>query len=340
MVREQQLTQFAETLNQIAEQVQFRISSRGWCYQLEGYGAITKAEFARAEDLINECRRTGLLPIDFVAEEEARAFSGIEEPTSVSPEQYLGHLLKEALNAEEYYTPDWWEGEQYYIQMIVEKIDLKALFAPVCDQFHIPIATTRGWSSMLQRAEYARRFRQAEDKGLQCVLLYCGDHDPDGLRISECLRRNLDELKGITWEDGVEGYNPAKLIIDRFGLNHDFIEKNHLTWIDNLITGSGMNLASPTHPNYDLAYVQEYLHKFGAKKCEANALVVRSREAGELCRRAIEAYLGSDGFSRFESKRERIRRTMKRFKRRTGLLKSVNSTLKLIDQDEKASRLR
>jgi len=150
MVREQQLTQFAETLNQIAEQVQFRISSRGWCYQLEGYGAITKAEFARAEDLINECRRTGLLPIDFVAEEEARAFSGIEEPTSVSPEQYLGHLLKEALNAEEYYTPDWWEGEQYYIQMIVEKIDLKALFAPVCDQFHIPIATTRGWSSMLQ----------------------------------------------------------------------------------------------------------------------------------------------------------------------------------------------
>jgi hypothetical protein len=338
-VRQSQLRGFSERLIQVSEQVEFKISSRGWCYQLEGLGVITKAHFERVEDLINDCRRVGLLPIDF-AEEEARAFSGVEEPTSESPEHYLTGFLRSALKAEEYYTPDWWRGERYYIQMIVEKIDLKTLFAPVCEQFHIPIATTRGWSSMLQRAQYARRFRQAEDKGLQCVLLYCGDFDPDGLRISEHLRKNLDDLKEITWTEGVQGYDPATLTIDRFGLNHDFIMRYHLTWIDNLITGSGKDLASPSHPSHNQPYVQDYLKKYGVRKCEANALVVRPREAEAMCRHAIERYLGRDASARFESKREKIRRIMKRFKQRSGLLKSVNEALRLVEEHEKTGRQR
>jgi len=56
--------------------------------------------------------------------------------------------------------------------MLVEKIDLKSLFGPVCWDYHIPIATSKGWSSMLQRAEYARRFKQAENMGLKCVTGY------------------------------------------------------------------------------------------------------------------------------------------------------------------------
>jgi hypothetical protein len=140
--------------------------------------------------------------------------------------------------------------------MVVEKIDLKTLFGPICDVYHIPIATSKGWSSVSQRAEYARRFKEAEDDGLKCVLLYCGDHDPDGLRISDFLRGNLEQLRYIRWGDGTDGYDPSNLIIDRFGLNYDFIEANNLTWIENLITGSGGNLADPGHPNFHLPYVQ------------------------------------------------------------------------------------
>src|SRR5690606_38765788 len=105
------------------------------------------------------------------------------------------------------------------------KVDLVTLFSPVCKKYKIPIANSKGWSSMLQRAEYARRFQEARDKGLKCVLLYCGDHDPDGLRIGEFLRKNLQDLNDIKWEDGEIGYDAKDLIIDRFGLNYDFIEK-------------------------------------------------------------------------------------------------------------------
>jgi len=331
--RENELITFAQQLKDISKEVGFKISARGWCYQLEGFLLITKEQFDKVEKIINECRGKGYLPIDFVAEERDRRFSAVETPTSVSPICYMKRFLDGALDCEEFYTPDWWDGERYYIQMVVEKIDLKTLFLPICEKFHIPIATTKGWSSMLQRAEYSRRFKEAEERGLKCVLLYCGDHDPDGLRISDFLRSNLEDLRYIKWDDGTDGYDPSALIIDRFGLDYDFIEQNRLTWIENLITGSGKNLASPSHPNHFQQYVQDYIKKFGVRKCEANALVVIPNKARELCKNAIEKYLGSGALGRFEEKREAVRKELKNFRSKTGLDTAIKDALKIIEKE-------
>ena len=315
-----QLVAFANQLIAIYNQMGMKVSSRGWCYQLEGFGLITKAEFDKIEKIINDCRKEGILPVDFVLEEDARLFSGVEIPEERDPLEYFAAYLNSALRCYDVYTPDWWDGEEYYIQMLVEKIDLKSLFEPICRQYHIPIATSKGWSSIYQRAKYARRFKDADRRGLKCVLLYCGDHDPDGLRISDTIRKNLLELSNIHWIDGKFGYDPFDLIIDRFGLDYDFIIENKLSWIENLKTGSGGELAKfvdgrivqgrtkqgKPHPNFELDYVQEYLQKIGVRKCEANALIVRPEQGRKLCRDAIEHYLGHDAIKRFQEKRDAI----------------------------------
>jgi len=328
--REEELKRFARSLEELSWRVGFKLSSRGWCYQLEGFNLIDKSQFDLVEEVINECRKKGYLPVDFTAEEEARSFSCVEYPASESPAEYMKGYLEAALTCENWYTPDWWEGEEYYLQMVVEKIDLKTLFEPVCRLYHVPIATSKGWSSILQRAEYARRFKEAERRGLKCVLLYCGDFDPDGLRISEFLRKNLEELRSIRWSDGEGGYDPSSLIIDRFGLNYDFIVANNLTWIDNLVTGSGRDLADPSHPNHRLPYVQEYIKRYGARKVEANAIVVVPDRARELCRRAIERYLGGDALERFERKREAVREAFRKVREATGLEEAVRRVLELV----------
>jgi hypothetical protein len=121
------------------------------------------------------------------------------------------------------------------------------------------------------------------------VLLHCGDHDPGGVHISDFLRSNLADVSvaAANWENRNnpdidylslrEPWDPnaANLDIDRFGLNYDFIRAQRLTWIDNLETGSGGNLADERHPDHEKPYVQNYLNEFGARKVEANALVVR-----------------------------------------------------------------
>ena len=128
---------FAESLIRLNEIIGFKLSARGWCYQLEGFQLITKGEFDRVERIINECRKKGILPVDFTAEEEARQFSGVEIPDEDSPTAYMRQWLEGALICEKYYTPNWWKGEEYYIQMLVEKIDLKTLFKPVCAEYQL-----------------------------------------------------------------------------------------------------------------------------------------------------------------------------------------------------------
>jgi len=338
------LRSFAEQLEQLRKQAGFKISARGWAYQLEVLRLINKDQFDLVENLINTCRASGVLPIDFTMEEEGRKFSGVDIPTKGSPVKYMGQYLKAAMNIEDFYTPKWWKGEKYYVQMLVEKIDIKTLYSPVTEEYHIPIATAKGWSSMLQRAEYARRFKEAEDNGLECVLLYFGDFDPDGLRISDFLRGNLEDLSGIQWEDGTDGYEPSDLIIERFGLDYKTIMELKLTWIDNLITGSGKNLASPLHKNFKMDYVQEYLRNYGARKCESNALVTMPKIARELCKTVIEGGirgfggLGKDAKDRFDERYQEVVRILDEFRERTGLDESIEKALSIINQegDERA----
>jgi hypothetical protein len=303
---------FVDFMLALNQQIGFKVSSRGWGYIMEQKGIITKDQFDKIEDVINRARRKGMLPVDFVAEEKAREFEEVHRPTTDSYGAHISSWIDAAFDCDSYYEPDWWKGEEYYIQMVVEKIDLVSLFQPLCRKYHIPIANSKGWSSILQRAEYCRRFKRAERRGLKCVLLYCGDHDPDGLRISDTLRKNLEDISGITWGNGERGYDPSTLEIRRFGLDYNFIIENNLTWIDNLITGSGGNLASPKHPNHNLAYVQEYLSTVGPRKCEANALVIAPEAGRQLCEETIIEYLGEDALDRFDERRREVREAIDR----------------------------
>ena len=332
------LRAFADALLEVSKSITIKASARGWAYLLEGEKlngrTITKADFDQVEGNVNKCRKAGLIPVDFVAEEEARGFDGVETPDTDTPTEYMKGYLDAVLTCENWYTPDWWDGEEYYIQMLVEKVDLKTLFSPICQEYHIPIATAKGWASIMQRAIYARRFKEAEENGLKPLLLYCGDHDPDGLRISDFIRSNLEDLINIHWDNGTEGYDPANLEIKRFGLDYEFIAKNNLTWIDNLITGSKKNLASPSHPNNKLPYVQEYIKRFGVRKCEANAIMKKPKEAEELCRGAIEGYLGEGVRARFWAKRDKVHQELERLREKTGLKEAVAEALEAIEVEE------
>src|SRR5690606_12998175 len=129
-----------------------------------------------------------------------------------------------------------------------EKIDLVSLFGPTCKRYRIPIANAKGWADLHLRAAIMKYFKDGEAEGRTPVLLYCGDHDPAGLLISQTLPKQFSDMSRAG------GWSPDHLVVDRFGLNFDFIEEHRLSWIGNLETGSGGNLASPDHASHDRAY--------------------------------------------------------------------------------------
>lgn len=315
-----ELGEFANTLIRIDKDTGFKVSSRGWAYQLEGLGIITKGEFNRVQNLINECRKNGMLPIDFVAEEDARKFDGIHIPDTESMNDYVRSWIETTLHAGDLYQPDYWANETYFIQMLVEKTDLVSLFKPICSEYCIGIATSKGWSSILQRADIAKRFKEMEKTGHISVLLYAGDHDPVGLGISDTLIKNFRDIERGT------GWNPDNLIVDRFGLNYDFIMKHRLTWIDNLETGSGKT-ADESKP-----MVKRYIEKFGRRKVEANAIVVNPKAGRELCRNAIERHLGEDVLNRWAKIKQQVQDDFMDIQKKTGILEPLEQALELLNR--------
>ena len=290
----------------------FKVSTRGWCYILEGKKEITKGEFKAAETLINNCRKNGLLPIDFCAEDGGRATDGIERLDG-DVETEIETWEQALTTTPDDYTPiSLWENQSHYVEMGVEKIDLKSLFEPVCREFHVPITNLSGWSDLRRRTDIlVRMYLHWNTYGDLPVLLYCGDHDPGGLNISGFLRANLKDMAGATalilrrdhgldvTKEEMEDFVDI-IEIDRFGLNAEFIKDEGLTWIDNLETSSGDDLSDKNHKDHFKSYVQDYIRRFGVRKCEANALVVAPEAGRRLCREAILRYIDEDALEHYE----------------------------------------
>ncbi len=297
---QRQIEEFCGAILEINSRLDFRVSSRGWCYILEEHG-LGKGDFDRAQRVVNDCRKSGLLPLNICADDGTRKAIHLDQadasinPYSVDDEverelENIETARQEAIDSAGWsYSPyGFWHSQDTYIEMLVEKIDLKELFSGICADFCIPIANSRGWPDINSRAAMMLRFAEMEAEGKRCVLLYCGDHDPAGLQISESLRAMFLDLAHAV------GWHPGRLVIDRFGLDEGFIEEHRLSWIDGLETGSGRSLESPRHPDHQKPYVQDYLRQFGARKVEANALVVRPDAARVLCRTAITKYVDDD----------------------------------------------
>ena len=296
---------FCAEIQQIASTLDFRVSSRGWPYILEEYG-LSKGEFDAAQTLINDCRKSGDLPLDICAEDNSRLADHLEDLDDLGPSAFAAGIVGSIQYAHLSYTPfSFWDDLDTYVEVIVEKVDLKSLFSPVCTEFHCPLTNLKGWSDLNSRAAMMRRFAGKEAEGKRCVALYCGDHDPGGLAISDFLLSNMRDLARAV------GWCPDKLTIDRFGLNLDFIEAQDLTWIDNLETSSRGRLDDPKHPDHRKPYVQSYLARFGARKVEANALVVRPQAGRDLCRQAILKYVPTGAVRAYEDRLSSIRKTLR-----------------------------
>jgi hypothetical protein len=296
--RDQALLEFSNLLRSLSSQIGFKVSSRGWCYILEEHG-LRKGDFSRAQSVINDCRKNGFLPVDFTSEDAARKTDHLESLDNDDPESYASFIVDHMIdNYIFWYSPEsFWNNQNYYVEVAVEKVDLVTLFKPVCRRYNAPITNFRGWSDINSRANMMQRFMRMEAEGKECVLLYCGDHDPGGLNISQAIRRNMDQLAEA---DGIDGWWPDEVEIVRFGLNYDFIHENNLSWIDNLETASGKNLANPRHKDHYKPYVQNYLELYGARKVEANALVTRPKAGRDLMEGTLRKYIDAEAMGEWE----------------------------------------
>lgn len=121
----------------------FAVGGRGWCYILEKHG-LRKGDFHRAEETIADCRKSGALPLDICAEDKSRVAIGIQRLDIADVESdasWIDYLLN---GAHRNYTPfGFWEDLDVYVEMAVEKLDLRNLFELPCAESTFPSRTSK-----------------------------------------------------------------------------------------------------------------------------------------------------------------------------------------------------
>jgi hypothetical protein len=293
-LRKEARREMGEAIERMSRDTGYRFGPRGWAYYAEGLGLITKGEFDRFEKLLTDMRKDGELDPDVIEPDASRMATEVAdfEAAAYAPEDLAKHAINEISGrlrewAESYTETGYWDGLDFYVEMIVEKKDLVQIFRSTADRYNVRITNGKGDTDIHTRLAILKRFRDHTNAGRRCILLAIGDHDPKGLHIVEGLHRNImscASLKGLDWD-----YPDFEVI--NIGLTENQIDDLGLMKIGNLETGGGRDLSDRRHPDHHKPYVQEYIHRFGVWKCEANALVGNPRRAMALLEDAINRFI-------------------------------------------------
>lgn len=151
----------------------FRLTLRQLYYQLVSRDVIPnkQAEYAKLSRLLVEGRMAGIVDWDAIEDRLRSA----EKPSSWdTPQEGIDSLIGQ-------YEKPRMAGQEYYIEVWVEKDALSGVLSTITEKYHIPILVNRGYSSVSAIYDSYKRFRRALLDSQKIIILYLGDYDPSGI---------------------------------------------------------------------------------------------------------------------------------------------------------------
>ena len=223
--------------NEIIEQYQaqgLKLTLRQLYYQLVTRNAVSNTErsYKNLSTLVSDARLAGFM--DWEAIEDR-----VRQPRTPGEFANLDELIRAAISS---YRLPRWKGQDFYVELWVEKDALAGVLAPLASEFHVTLMVNRGYSSQSAMFESAQRFLGPMRDPL---LFYLGDHDPSG----EDMVRDIED----------------RLIM--FGVSHIRVEKLALTMEQVKLYNPPPNPAKITDPR-----ASAYISKHGNSSWEVDAL--------------------------------------------------------------------
>lgn len=231
--------------------------------------------YKRLGDLISNARNAGML--DWGAIED-RGREVVENTHWTSP----GHIVRAAAQQ---FRVDHWEGQDNYVEVMVEKDALAGILEPVCREMDVRFTANKGYSSSSAMFEAGQRFLQAADEDKILYLLYLGDHDPSGMDMTYDVAGRV-----ALYAEG------ADLEINRLALNYDQVQR----W------NPPPNPAKETDSRY-----AKYVDKYGDESWELDA--IRPDDLANLVRDAIGELIDVDTMRDILSTEKRMRKELSDF---------------------------
>jgi len=189
-------------------------------YRFVAAAAIENSErsYKRIGSIVNDARLAGLLSWEAI-EDRGRE---LHAPSSWSgPEEIIDTVARA-------YKRDLWEGQQYRVEVWVEKQALEEVIGQAALARGCPYFACKGYTSQSSMHCAARRFAGYRDNGQEPIIIHLGDHDPSGIDMTRDITQRINDVFGVDVHverialnfDQIEEYtpppNPAKMTDSRF----------------------------------------------------------------------------------------------------------------------------
>jgi len=215
-----------DTAREIAQEYMsedLTLTLRQLYYQFVARGLLPSSQktYKRIGSVLTKARYAGLFPVDWIDDRGRSSRLGGATQDDVNPKAGLYHAAQFITGAPSVYLGrDRWLNQQVYPSVWVEKEALSGIVETVAKDLGVSwmackgypsVSALREWLAQAWLATCGQRYIGAHDYQRQfggcrrAVILYLGDHDPDGLEIPLSAERNLRKLMLVTgWYVRVE----------------------------------------------------------------------------------------------------------------------------------------
>lgn len=228
-------------------------------------------------NLISKGRLAGFIDWDLIEDRGRNAKSNTHWE---SPQQ----ILQTAANG---YYIDHWDGQEYYIEVAVEKDAVSNIVEPICRKWDVTFMANKGYSSQSAMYETSQRFLEHIENGRETVIIYLGDHDPSGIDMSRDIEDRMRLFLGL----GQQYFD-----VDRIALNLNQVRQYNPPENPAKITDSR---------------AKSYISQFGKSSWELDAL--EPSVLSDVVEQAILNYLNTSLWQKIDEGQKKTQQKIKAF---------------------------
>jgi hypothetical protein len=170
------------------------LTLRSLHYQLVGLGMINDIQhYKRVVTAMISARWDHIISFD--------TFSDLDREMVGSTDYYPTDVIDEIKHGKdqvkawmEAYSKNKWENQPIYPEIFIEKKALQGVFTDICRRWNIGLGACKGYPSLTFLHEAHLRFKWAERRDKQPVILYFGDYDPSGEDIPRSIQENMEKF--------------------------------------------------------------------------------------------------------------------------------------------------
>ena len=235
-----ELAEVALTIALEYQEKYLTLTVRQLYYQMisRGLSANGQPHYDRIGETLANARLRGDFPMNLIEDRGRTVGNTDATSSSIDVDEALDYAAQSIRS-----MPRWqinrahWYGQDTVPSVWIEKEALTGIFSSACNQARVGLFACKGYSSVSALFEWVKfADAQTEDDSAEAVVLYFGDHDPDGMEIPLSAERNITLMlksgvvpgrcpAGQTWNDKEDEATPLRFRIERIGLTLEQIRQ-------------------------------------------------------------------------------------------------------------------